>query len=169
MILRARVWLGMGLFVVAGCSKPAERLNAPPQGASNSPSDSQEFFVYMTDNAMLADAVIVDEHFIPHTDEISPLGARRLERYAQLMETYRFALNYDTDLDDEELVAARIAHVKEYLAVSGLEPSRIEVERGAAGERGMSAQEAMKVREGSMYKERKKGGGGLGGLLGGGS
>ena len=125
MNFRAGVWLGVGLFVLAGCSKPAERLNAPPQGASDSPSDSQEFFVYMTDNALLADAVIVDEHFIPHTDEISPLGARRLERYAQLMETYRFALRYDTDLDDEELVTARIAHVEEYLAVVFYHPLQI--------------------------------------------
>ena len=79
MLLRANLLFGTALItLVAGaCQGPAKRLNAPPQGVSNQPHPLQADMTYMTDNAMLYDMCVVDIHFVPHTDEISSLGARR--------------------------------------------------------------------------------------------
>ncbi len=144
------------VFVAAvGCAVPAQRLNSPPQGASDEPAELQEYYVYMTDNAMLSDMSIVDEHFVPHTSEINSLGARRLSRYARLLETYRIPVRYDTAMDDEAMVEQRMQHVREYLQVAGLAPDRIEVIRADAGAKGMAAEESIMARKGSQYSEKQ--------------
>lgn len=164
------------LVLTLGCYPPASRLNAPPQGDSPRPSELQEPFTYMVDNAMLADMSLTDIHFVPHTAELNALGAHRLDRYARLLDMYGGTLRYDTTLTDEDLVAARIKHVKDFLATTEIEPGRIEVTKDLAGGRGMTAERAIIVLDNWRYPsdawsaspELWSGGGGGGGAGGGG-
>jgi hypothetical protein len=146
------------LTVVLGCYPPSSRLNAPPQGDTPRRSELQKPFIYMNDNAMLADMSLTDIHFVPHTAELNSLGAHRLDRYAQLLDTYGGTLRYDTELTDDELVAARMQHIKDYLATTNINPERVQVTRDMAGGKGMLAAEAIIVREASMASPDAKSG-----------
>jgi len=98
---------------------------------------------YMVDNAMLHDMAIVDEHFVPHTSELNGTGAARLERMAILLNTYGGTVRYDARTSDQKIVAERMAHVREYLEVSGCDMSRVKVERMLSGGRGHRAVQAI--------------------------
>ncbi|HOW19883.1 MAG TPA: hypothetical protein PLC79_12685, partial [Phycisphaerae bacterium] len=91
----------------AGCAAPPQRLNAPPQGWSSRQAAMQEHYVYMTDNALLAEMDVTDVHFTPHSAALNSLGARRLDRYAALLKESGGELKYDTQLTDAKLVEAR--------------------------------------------------------------
>jgi hypothetical protein len=134
-------------LLVAGCGQPAaERLNAPPQGATEYPSPMQQDLTYMVDNAMLADMTVVDFHFVPHTAELNGLGARRLNRYAELITFTGGTLHYDTAEHDELLVQQRLEAIEQYLVEAGLDMSNITVKLGPAGGRGMLARDAIEIR-----------------------
>ncbi len=140
----------VGLLLGTGCEKQGQRLNAPPQGATDNPAALQEQLTYMNDNALLSDMSFGDVHFVPHTAELNGLGVRRLNRYAALLQQYGGTLRYDTDLDeDDELLVARMLHAAEYLQLAGLDSSRFEVELADPGGRGMRSEEAIEVRKAS--------------------
>lgn len=96
-------------------------------------------FTDMVDNAMLHDMSIVDEHFVPHTTELNGTGAARLERMAILLNTYGGTVRYDSRAANSDIIADRIAHVREYLEVSGCDMSRVKVESMISGGRGERA------------------------------
>lgn len=132
------------LLVIGGCSESSERLNAPPQGAAEEANPLQEQYVYMQDNALLADMSISDIHFVPHTAELNGLGARRLNRYAQLLGVYGGTLHYDTELDvNDPLINRRMEHAAEYVKLAGLDPDKFEIVVGAPRGRGMPGHEAI--------------------------
>lgn len=131
----------------AGCAAPPQRLNAPPQGWSSRQAAMQEHYVYMTDNALLAEMDVTDVHFTPHSAALNSLGARRLDRYAALLKESGGELKYDTQLTDAKLVEARLASVREYLTAAGADLTKLTVVRGPAGVDGMSAEEAIAARE----------------------
>jgi len=136
--------LVMLVFIITACNAPSERLNAPPQGSTEQPHPLQEHFVYMQDNALLADMCFADVHFVPHTAELNGLGARRLGRYAELLAQYGGTLYYDTEMkEDDELVQARLEHAAEFLELAGLETDKFELAVGGPGGRGMKAKEAV--------------------------
>src|SRR5688572_4073256 len=83
-----------GTFLAAGCSEHGERLNAPPQGHTCFQHESQERYVPMTDNAMLADMSMSPVHFVPHQSELNGTGMRRIKRYAEIMKIYGGTLHY---------------------------------------------------------------------------
>jgi len=92
----------------------------------------------MVDNALLRDMAIVDEHFVPHTTELNGTGAARLERMAILLSTYGGTVRYDSRSASPEMIGERVAHIREYLEVSGCDMSRVKVESmitGGYGER----------------------------------
>lgn len=96
----------------------------------------------MADSAMLHDMAIVDEHFVPHTTELNGTGAARLERMAILLNTYGGTVRYDSRSVASEMVGDRIAHIREYLEVSGCDMSRVKVETmmsGGYGERAVKS------------------------------
>ena len=99
----------------------------------------------MSDNAMLSDMTLWDYHFVPHTSELSGSGAERLTRMAFYLDTYGGKVRYDTLLTDQGLIKERIAHVREFLKVSGADVSRVEVEAQLPGGRMFSGEEAIKV------------------------
>lgn len=140
------LFLIVATALTAGCYPAASRLNAPPQGESPRPSPLQEPYAYMVDNAMIADMAMADIHFVPHSAELNSLGARRLDRYAALLEIYGGTLHYDTGLTDEELVKARIGRMKDFLATTGIPADKIDVEEGLASGRGLIAPEAIVIR-----------------------
>lgn len=147
-----------GTFL-AGCNTPpAARLNAPPQGYSESPSEKQEIYVYMNDNAMLSDMSVADIHFVPHRTEINSLGLRSLDRFASLLKVYGGNLRYDTRLSDENLIQNRIANIKEYLAAAGVDLERTDVVVDLPGGRGGTATEAVTAQRNSMVQPKVSGG-----------
>jgi hypothetical protein len=97
----------------------------------------------MTDNAILRDMSVSDIHFIPHSAEISGVGEVRLSRMAHLLNTYGGIVRYETLAADEAMINQRVAHVREYLALSGCNMERVEITTGMAGGRGMAGDEAV--------------------------
>jgi len=145
--------------LTVGCYEPASRLNSPPQGDSPRPHPMQEAYVYMVDNAMVADMALADIHFVPHSPELNSLGARRLDRYAALLEIYGGTLHYDTGMGDSELINSRISRMKDFLATTGIESDRIKVEEGLASGRGLIAPEAIVVRAANIVAPEVQAGG----------
>jgi len=159
MIRTTPLWLGLGAWVtLTACYPPPSRLNAPPQGTSQYPHELQKSYVHMLDNAMLADMAMADIHFVPHTSELNSLGERRLKRYAKLLEVYGGTLRYDTALRDRKLIDARIKHIREFLALEGIEPGRVAVVRDMPAGTGITAEEAIVIRKDSLHCEKEEDG-----------
>lgn len=97
----------------------------------------------MVDNAILRDMSVADIHFIPHTAELSGVGEARLNRMARLLHTYGGTVRYETLASDDSLVNRRLAHVREYLALTGCNMERVEITTGMAGGRGMPGDEGV--------------------------
>lgn len=101
----------------------------------------------MSDNAILQDMSIADIHFVAHTAEISGTGAARLDRMAALLEAYGGTVRYETYNDDVSLVEQRLAHVREYLGLTGCNMTRVEVKAEMSGGRTYPATEAIAAAE----------------------
>jgi hypothetical protein len=139
---RLVILVGM-IFLAVGCNQPSERLNAPPQGVCDYPSPLQESFVYMVDNEMLEDLSLADIHFVPHTTELNGLGARRLNRYAKLLQVYGGSIRYATSMTDDRLVDQRMTSIRDYLGTTGIAAERIKITKDLPGGHGMTAREAI--------------------------
>lgn len=151
--------------VLVGCDPGRARLNAPPQGFSERQHYLQEPFVYMTDNAMLEDMTFSDVHFVPHTDRLNGLGARRLQRYADLLKYYGGTLYYDTDLDGADpLLQNRVTHAQEYLQLAGLAQDKFDIEVDGPAGRGIRAVEGVQILHAAEAPPKESdGGSGFGG------
>ncbi len=99
----------------------------------------------MADNGMLQEMAVVDHHFVAHSSELSGTGAARLDRLAPYLNTYGGTVRYETFDDNETLVAQRIEHVRGYLALSGCDMDRIQVEQMMAGGRERPGTEAIRA------------------------
>ena len=84
-------------LLAAGCSTSSPRLNAPPHGVAESVHDMRGTFVYMTDNALLADMSVSDMHFLPHRAMLTTLGTQRLNRLAQLINAYGGVIRFNSN------------------------------------------------------------------------
>lgn len=103
-------------------------------------------FAHMADNALLRNMSIADFHFIPHTSELSGTGVVRLDRLARLLDVYGGTVRYSTYETDEELLAQRLEHVREYIAAQDCDMDRVQVALMQMGGGAMSASEAMAIR-----------------------
>lgn len=145
------------VFGLSGCGSLTQRLNAPPQGEAEYPSDLQPFFSRMVDSAMVSDVSIADIHFVPHTTELNSLGTTRLSRMAALLDTYGGTIRYAARTADKDLVDPRLAHVRDFLATTGIDMSRIDVQVALAGSEHTSAERAIKSTEkGEQWKDGPK-------------
>lgn len=135
-------------LVMAGCEGPPQRLNAPPQGQSDVPSDLQDNYVRMGDNALLNERSMSPVHFVSGSGELNSLGVRRLKRYATLLKVYGGELHYDGIEDKPELADQRVYQIQQYLLASGVGPDFVAVSVGCAGGSGMNAAESGDVRLG---------------------
>ena len=134
-------------LLAVGCQGPAQRLNSPPQGASDRPSPLQADMNYMVDNAMLYDMSVGEVHFVPHTSQVNSLGTRRLNRYAELLQGIGGTVHYDGGATDDPLTESRVTTIKEYLATAGLDMTSVTVEAGLSRGRGARASDAIKGME----------------------
>jgi hypothetical protein len=131
------------IATLTGCEKPtAPRLNAPPQGEAQDQSSLGNYFAYHDDQGMMADMSIADIHFVPHTAQLSGVGEARLERYAELLAGTGGCIHYDTGLQDQPLVEARLATARSFVKDALPSGKTIELAVGLPGGRGMSAKEA---------------------------
>jgi hypothetical protein len=144
------VMLGiMGVALLSGCEQPTQRLNAPPQGQTDQPSELQDTWVRMTDSALLTERSISPTHFVPGTTELNSVGVRRLNRYATLLKVYGGPLHYDGMDDEEAFAKQRVDRIKDYLVATGLGPDLFTVDTGLAGGTEMRADEAGNARAGT--------------------
>ena len=132
-------------IMTAGCFDPATRLNAPPQGHTSRPNEMQDQYVYMVDNGMMHDLSVSDVHFVPHTAQLSGLGVRRLNRYAELLEGYGGTVHLDTTESDQSLNQARVSAITTHLASTGLNMNNVKVQTGLPQGRGLDAPTAQRV------------------------
>ncbi len=138
----------LGLALLAGCAgSPAARLNSPPHGQSLESADMQGTFVYMNDNALLADMTVCDYHFIPHRALLSTTGLERVRRLALLMQAYGGEIRFNSDLTDEALLTARVQTVRDLLAAQGVDTTREVIRRDLPGGEGMNADEAILIKK----------------------
>ena len=124
------------------CAPDKPRLNSPPQGYAEPHHPMASYYAYHNDQGMLADMSIVDLHFIPHSAQLSATGQARLERYAELLSTSGGTIHYDPQISDDSLIKARVAAANLFLTETPANSTRTQVAIGAAGGRGMTAQEA---------------------------
>lgn len=160
-------------ILTAGCQSPSSRLNAPPHGEPLAESpDLQGTYVYMADNALLETMSVGDYHFLPHRAILSSLGKQRLNRLSTLMEEYGGTIRFDTAVEDESLVNARVQSILTYLSEIGVDTRKHTVTREAespadAVTRGAEEAILIKLMEGT-YRPRRGSGGGNGAGAGGG-
>jgi hypothetical protein len=146
------------VLLATGCQQSEKRLNAPPHGVAQETSDLQGTFVYMHDNALLADMTVADYHFMPHRPLLTSLGKTRLDRLASLMEAYGGKIRFNTDLTDEDLIRRRTDAIVAYLGELGHPTATQSVTRAGPGGAGMPATEAILImqKEGTYDPEKRK-------------
>jgi len=143
-----RYWLAMPIIAVllGACQQPApSRLNSPPQGFAERRHELGKPFQTMVDNATLQDMSVADCHFVAGTDQLSGLGVYRLKRLAEMLKTYGGTLRYDTRLEDQNLLKARLARLRDFLKDAGCDMSKVSVQPGMPGGEGLQATEAIEV------------------------
>lgn len=143
-------------IALAGCTEPAKRLNAPPQGHTACPHEMQQHYVPMVDNELLADMSMSPSDFVPHQPELNGKGVRRLSRYASILRTYGGTLNYDGNTDPDALAEERLDRISDFLVAAGVERDQFTVARGMAGGAGMAAVEAGQIRTATSGVQRLK-------------
>jgi hypothetical protein len=159
-MLRFLAATAFSLALLAGCNEPSARLNAPPHGEPVQTVDSQGTYVYMMDNAMLADMTMTDAHFLPHRAMLNNMGVERLSRMAQLIQAYGGGVRMNTEECDEGLVNQRMQSVREFLTEAGVLVASQSVTCDMAGGAGMNATEAMTIRASEGTYKPKAGGSG---------
>lgn len=142
--------------ILAGCHESGERLNSPPQGASERPHEMQDTYVYMHDNAMLAEMSMSPTHFVPNRPDLNALGLRRLMRYAELLKEFGGTLNYDGVDDPEALSKERMERIHAFLAEAGVDPNSFKVGLGLAGGTGMRGTEGSGIRDASTFSQEQQ-------------
>lgn len=112
-----RSWVACFFILTPACSNPHphERVNQPPQGDTDRTSSISDFYVYMSDNALMAERLVTDLHFLPQSDQLSGLGETRLGRYTELMKHDGGMLHYLPSTADEDLIARRLETIRSYL------------------------------------------------------
>ncbi len=131
------------LVMSAACNNFKTTTDLQMSRMNESKSKFASYNADMIDNAILRDMSVADIHFIAHTGELSGVGEARLNRMAKLLHTYGGTVRYETTLNDEALMAQRLAHVREYLALTGCDMERVTVADMMSGGRGLSGDEAV--------------------------
>ena len=140
----------------AACESPEPRLNAPPHGMAENTSEMQGMYLYMMDNALLADMSISDIHFVPHRPMLNTLGEQRLTRLASLIEVYGGEVLFSTNVKEKKLIDERTEAIREFLCDAGIDTATDGVRLDMPGGRGLEATEVIliKAKEGT-YQPKK--------------
>lgn len=141
------------------CQQPAARLNAPPHGRAERQAPLHAEYAQMVDNALLADMVVTDVHFLPHRPMLNSLGEERIARLALLMHEYGGSVRFSTNETDEELVDQRTEEIMKALQAAGIDPYRDVVRRDLPGGRGLDASQAIVIKaRATSFKKKQQGG-----------
>ncbi len=135
-------------FAAAGCNGPWR--TATHFQTARMEEGRSRFGAYrnnMVDNAILHDMSIADIHFIPHSIELSGTGVARLDRMSLLLDTYGGTVRYETVLMDDDMIASRLEHAREYLDLTGCDMSRVELKVLLSAGRGIPATDALQAEE----------------------
>lgn len=137
----------VAIVAVSGCHDGKLKTATDLQSDAMDRSQAQfgHYTTNMVDNAILQDMSVADLDFIAHSSELSGTGVVRLDRMAMLLDTYGGTVRFETDLTDEDMINARLDHVREYLEVVGCDMSKVELAVAPAGGRGMPARDAIKA------------------------
>lgn len=162
------------VVAVIGCDTGpgSKRLNAPYFAEGNPSPKIASYFTSMVDNGLLSTMSISDFHFVPNTTELNSAGVERLRRYARLLKPYGGTLHYQSDEVDAAIIETKVAHIRDVLAATGLDVDGIRVEAGRSRGKGITAVEAIKIKNNGESTEdsgSRSDAGGLMGLLSGGS
>ncbi len=138
--------------------------NAPPEPDlvdGREPGEFRYTFDEMTEAALLADMSVAPHHFLPHRSMLTPAGEQRVIRLARLMHAYGGVVRLTGDQADDDLMARRADTVVALLADCGVDTTTEIVRQDIAGSDGMSAQEAILIRqyEGQYQPPNATGGG----------
>lgn len=141
------------------CQKPAARLNAPPHGPAAEKTPMEAEYAQMIVNALLADMVVTDSHFLPNRAILNSLGQERLIHLAMLLHEYGGTVRFSTDETDKALVADRTKLILTFLGDQGVDVNSSVVVQDMPGGRGMDANEAIliKVNEGTYHPKTSAG------------
>lgn len=150
MVDRFRVLVALGvaglIWGAVGCGEKKEEPTAMEPTPMEKRAAFREYTRGMTDNAILLDSSIVDTHFVPHKPDLNGLGVQRITRIGDVLSVVGGTINYATNCRDDDLVEARLASVREFLAASGFDTDVITVQAGMARSAGMSAEESIERR-----------------------
>lgn len=130
----------LALACAVGCRREVE-IEQTVADEWQSRYQAKPLFTYMVDNAILSDMSVADIHFIPHHAELGSTGMHRLDRMAPMLNTYGGTIRYQTYHEDQQFVQARMASIRDYLAVVGCDLSDVTLESGLPGGRGIPASE----------------------------
>jgi hypothetical protein len=70
---------------------------------------------------------------------------------------YGGTVRYETFETDEELIGERLENVREYIAFAGCNMDRVQVKAMMSGGRGMTAEDAMRIRAKGFQSEKENG------------
>ncbi len=147
------------LAACGGCPHPVTRLNAPPHGTTERPSQMQDLYVSMQDNGLLADMSISDVHFVPQRTMLTSLGEQRLARLAGLLEAYGGTIRLSTNETDEKLRVGRTEAIREFLCAVGIDTTAEVLTQDLPAGRGMLASEAILIKANeATYRPKKSDG-----------
>lgn len=150
----------MAGLVVAGCQSDAFRSSSGRHldRIANQEKRSREYEQIMVNNGVMANMSLAEFHFMPHSKQLSGSGVARLDRMALMLDTYGGTVRYAGGMGDDELVAQRIDHVREYLTMTGCNMDRVKIEPGLPGGGGVTARRALEKQE-QMDNPADQGGG----------
>ncbi len=149
MVDRKRVLATLGavsMLWAAGCSEKNAGMAITQEDSAQRRAEHHTYTQSMRDNVLVLDSSIVDTCFVPHAADLSGLGIDRITRMGEAFGSIGGTIRYRTSLRDEELVDARLASVREFLAASGFDTDIITVEAGLARSAGMTAAESIERR-----------------------
>lgn len=101
----------------------------------------------MIRNALKSDMALASVHFEAHSARLNGLGEHRLNQFAEILAVDGGTLRLESRAPESDLNNARLESIMEYLAVVGVARERLEVVAGLRGGRGMTADEAIQVRD----------------------
>lgn len=145
------------------CQKPAVRLNAPPHGTAEEKSPLEAEYAQMIVNALLADMVVTDNHFVPNRAILNSLGQERLIQLAALLQEFSGTVRFSTNETDKALVSARTKQILTFLSDQGIAADSSVLVQDMPGGRGMDANEAILIKVNEGTYRPKSGAGRAGG------
>jgi len=137
-----------------GCAQDKANINPQPQPNFSEdcrhPAEKQADIMIL--NAELSDMTLSDVHFLPNRAILNSNGTRRLNHLAWIVEKYGGKILLDAEQPKGKLTRERIKTIKLYLKKWGLSNNKIKVAVNLPQNKGMRADEAIKIYDDTRFK-----------------